>query len=400
MSFDPFDRAFFDDPIPAYHWMLEEAPLYWCEPRQLWIMTRFDDVWETLRDWQTFSSEASTEIVAGQGSAFRSRGSQSIVMMDPPRHDRLRSLVSRAFTLRRMQEMRPRVRELAKQHLADLVAAGAPDFARSVAIPLPGIVVADAIGVERSEIPRLAEATVAMVLVSPDDPDFGTRFADAVAALDEYFLPVIAKRRDDPTDDLISALIAADVDGERLSDEEIVGFARALFNGGHGTTTTLLGGSVVALAEHPEQRAMLAADPSLGRGAVEELIRYVSPVQGLMRTVTREVEMHGQTMRPGDRLMVMIAAANRDPRVFADPDRLDLRREMPRHLGFGVGAHFCIGAQLARVEAEEVLDELLQIAPEYELPSEIHYENIMSVRSLHSVPIRLQPVAATTGATP
>lgn len=391
MSFDPFDPVFFDDPVPAYHWLLDEEPLYWCEPRRMWIMSRFADVWEAARDAATYSSEAATAIVDGQEDAFRSRRSESIVMMDPPRHDRLRSLVSRAFTLRRMQEMRPRVRELARDHLAQLAATTAPDFARAVAVPLPGIVIADAVGVERSEIARLAASTVAMVLVSPDDPSFPERFSEAVGTLDSYFLPVVARRREQPTDDLISALVDAEVDGERLTDEEIVGFARALFNGGHGTTTTLLGGSVVALAQHPEQRARLIADPSLAPTAVEELIRYVAPVQGLMRTVTSEVQLHGRTMRPGDRLMLNLAGANRDPRVFDDPDVLDLGREIPRHLGFGFGAHFCIGAQLARVEAEVVLHELLRIAPNYELAGEIHYENIMSVRSLHSVPIRLAP---------
>lgn len=391
MSFDPFDPRFFDDPVPAYHWMLEEAPLYWCEPRQMWIMNRFDDVWAAARDWQSFSSEAATAVLEGQATAFRSRRSESIVMMDPPRHDRLRGLVSRAFTLRRMQDMRPRVRQLAAEHIASMQTEASPDFATSVSIPLPGIVIADAVGVERSEIARLAASTVEMVLVSPDDPDFAERFSAAVGALDSYFLPVVAKRRAAQTDDLISALVQSEIDGERLTDEEIVGFARALFNGGHGTTTTLLGGGVVALAEHPGERARLAADPSLARSAVEELVRYVSPVQGIMRTATRDVEMHGQTMRPGDRLMLNLAAANRDPRVFEDPDRLDLSREITRHLGFGVGAHFCIGAQLARVEAEVVLDELLRVAPNYEIAGDIHYENIMSVRSLHSVPIRLEP---------
>jgi cytochrome P450 len=390
VTFDPFDPANFDDPIPGYHWMLEEDPLHWCAPQNMWLMTRFDDVWNALRDPATFSS-ASYRIVDEQDLAFEEKKSKSIVMMDPPRHDRLRSLVSRAFTLRRMQEMRSRVRELTLEHLALLRAQATPDFATSLAIPLPGIVIADAVGVEREHIARLAEATVAMVLVDPADPAYPERYANAVATLDDYFLPVIERRRSEPTDDLISSLIDAEIDGERLTDGEIAGFARALFNGGHGTTTTQLGGSVVALAQNPDERQRVIDDPPLLRGAVEELIRFVAPVQGLMRTVTRDVELHGRTMHAGDKLMVLIAAANRDPRVFEDPDRLDLTRPLPRHLGFGVGVHFCIGAQLARVETEVVLEELLRIAPSYEISGEIHYENIMSVRSLHSVPIALQP---------
>lgn len=392
MTFDPYDPDNFDDPVPGYHWLLEEDPLHWCAPQKTWLMSRFDDVCDALRDPATYSS-ASYRIVEGQDEAFDANKSKSIVMMDPPRHDRLRSLVSRAFTMRRMQEMRPRVRELAVEHLGSLREQAAPDFATSVAIPLPGIVIADAVGVEREHIERLAQATVAMVLVDPSDPSYGERYANAVATLDDYFLPVIARRRREPTDDLISSLVDAEIDGERLTDGEIAGFARALFNGGHGTTTTQLGGSVVALAQHPDERQRLIDDPTLLRNAVEELVRFVAPVQGLMRTVTRDVELHGRTMRAGDKLMLLLAAANRDPRVFDDPDRLDLTRHMPRHAGFGYGVHFCIGAQLARVETEVVLEELLRIAPNYQISGEIHYENIMSVRSLHSVPIALEPPA-------
>jgi cytochrome P450 len=391
MYFDPFDSSFFDDPVPSYHWLLEEHPLYWCEPRKLWVMTRFDDVWDATRDWQTFSSAQGNVYGDEQSSEIRKRGSESIVMMDPPRHDRLRGLDSRAFTLRRMQEMRGRIHELTTPHIEALLTSEAPDFAREVAIPLPGMVIADAVGVERERIAELAAATVDMVLVSPDDADFAERRAAAVQTLDAYFTAVIGQRRNDPGDDLISELTRTEVEGERLSDEEIVGFGRALFNGGHGTRTTLLGASVVALAQHPGQRARLLRDPSLLRSAVEELVRFVSPVQGLLRTVTREVAVHGQTMAPGDRVLLLLAAANRDPRVFDDPDRIDVGREIPRHLGFGVGPHHCIGAHLARVETEIVLDQLLRVAPDYQIAGDIHFENILSVRSLHAVPIQLAP---------
>ena len=387
MPFDPFDPSIFDDPVPSYHWLLEHHPLYWCEERRIWVLSRFDDVWEATRDWQTYSSEAGN-VYGDANPEMRKRGSESIVMMDPPRHTRLRGLASRAFTLRRMQAMRERIRELTLPFLHDMLEQDSPDFARDVAIPLPGIVIADSLGVARDDIPRLMESTVAMVLVKPDDPDFATRRAAAIVTLDEHFQQVVVERRARPGDDLVSALTRAEVDGEQLSDEEIVGFARALFNGGHGTTTTLLGDSVVALARAPSQRTRLVDDPSLMPRAVEELLRYVSPVQGLMRTVTRDVSLHGQTMAAGDRLLVLLAAANRDPRELGDPDHLDVTRDIPRHLGFGVGPHHCIGAQLARVETEVVLTELLRLAPGYEIAGDIHYENILSVRSLHHVPIR------------
>lgn len=391
-SFDPFDPAIFDDPVPSYHWLLEEAPLYWCE-RGFWVLSRFDDVWQAALDFETYSSEDGN-VYGGHLDAMKARGSKSIVMMDPPRHTRLRGLVSRAFTKRRMAEMRPQVAELARACIDRLMADPAPDFARDVAIPLPGTVIADAVGVERDQIDRLSQATVDMVLVKPEDADYAPRRAAAVKTLDDYLTTVVAARRAQPGDDLLSKLIDADLDGDRLSDAEIAGFGRALFNGGHGTTTTLLGASVVALAGQPEARARIVADGSVLSTAVEELVRFVSPVQGLYRTVTRDVTIRGQQLRAGDRVLLLLAAANRDPRVFADPDRIDVQRVIPRHLGFGVGAHLCIGAQLARVEAEVVLAELLARAPDYELAEEIHFENILSVRSLHHVPLRFAAGAA------
>ena len=387
-SFDPFDPAIFDDPVPSYRWLLEEAPLYWCD-RGFWVLSRFEDVWQAALDFDTFSSEDGN-VFGGHLDAMKARGSMSIVMMDPPNHTRLRGLVSRAFTKRRMAEMRPEVTELAKDCIGRLMSNPAPDFARDVAIPLPGTVIADAVGVERDHIDRLSRATVDMVLVKPEDVDFASRRAAAVKTLDDYLTTVVAKRRAQPGDDLLSKLIDADVDGDRLSDEEIAGFGRALFNGGHGTTTTLLGASVVALALQPEARARIVADRSVLPSAVEELVRFVSPVQGLYRTVTRDIEVRGKQLRAGDRVLLLLAAANRDPRVFDDPDRIDVQREIPRHLGFGFGAHLCIGAQLARVEAEVVLAELLARAPDYELAGDIHFENILSVRSLHRVPLRFR----------
>ena len=357
------------------------------------MLSSFDDVWQAALDFETYSSEDGN-VYGGHLDAMKARGSKSIVMMDPPRHTRLRGLVSRAFTKRRMAEMRPQVAELARACIDRLMADPAPDFARDVAIPLPGTVIADAVGVERDQIDRLSQATVDMVLVKPEDADYAPRRAAAVKTLDDYLTTVVAARRAQPGDDLLSKLIDADLDGDRLSDAEIAGFGRALFNGGHGTTTTLLGASVVALAGQPEARARIVADGSVLSTAVEELVRFVSPVQGLYRTVTRDVTIRGQQLRAGDRVLLLLAAANRDPRVFADPDRIDVQRVIPRHLGFGVGAHLCIGAQLARVEAEVVLAELLARAPDYELAEEIHFENILSVRSLHHVPLRFAAGAA------
>lgn len=215
----------------------------------------------------------------------------------------------------------------------------------------------------------------------------------AAAALYEYFSEVIQKRRDDPREDLVSALVQAEVDGDRLGDDELLGFCLLLLVAGHETTTNLLGNSAVHLAEHPDQRRRLASETALLPDAVEELLRYDSPAQGLSRTLTRDLTRHGHRMRAGETVLLLFGSANRDDRVFADPDRLDITRKPERQVAFGHGIHFCLGAALARLESRVALAEMLDRLPDWQL------DPAKGPERLHSGPIRGYATLPATWAT-
>ena len=386
--FDPWDPAIFQDPYPVYRRLLADDPVPHNEHRAFWALTRFDDVWEAHRDWRTYSSAEGIAYSGNPVDARRRAGTPSLIDMDPPKHTRLRALVSRAFTQRAMAAMEGRVQELAASHLDAMLRRPDPDFGRDVAVPLPGLVIAEMLGVPGDDIDGLVDRSVTMTRIVPDDPASLAAAGEAMGGLNDYFARMVADRRAAPADDLVSGLVAAQDGGEVLSDGEIVGFARSLFNAGHGTTTTFLCDAVVALHRFSEERALLAADPSLLPGAVEELVRFCPPVHGVFHTTTREVEVRGVTIPAGAKVLLLFAAAGRDPEVFVDPDRLDVRRSIDRQLGFGVGPHHCIGAHLARLEARIVLEALLARAPGYEVVGVPRHETLLAVRRLDSVPLR------------
>jgi cytochrome P450 family 130 len=387
IAFDPWEPANFQDPYPLYRRLLEEDPVPHNEARAFWALTRFEDVWDAHRDWRTYSSAEGIAYSGNPVDARRRAGTPSLIDMDPPKHTRLRALVSRAFTQRAMAAMENRVRELAQSHLDAMLERPDPDFGRDVAVPVPGLVIAEMLGVPRDDVTELVDWSVTMTRIVPDDPASLTAAGDAMGRLNEYFAAMVGDRRVTPTDDLVSGLVSAQDGGEVLTDGEIVGFARSLFNAGHGTTTTFLCDAVVALARFPEQRARLVADPELLPSAVEEMVRFCPPVHGVFHTTTREVEVRGVTIPAAAKVLLLFAAAGRDPRVFADPDALDVGRRIERQLGFGVGPHHCIGAHLARLESRIVLEELLRRAPDYEVVGEPRHHTLLAVRRLESVPL-------------
>jgi len=320
-------------------------------------------------------------------------GSRSMLLQDPPEHTRLRGLVSRAFTPRRVAELEPRVEALVDELLTDAFARGEVDWIHDVAEPLPAVVIAELLGVPaedhrtfRGWSSRLIDAL----------PAFGQEGAtEDVAALVEtlagYLREQIARRRDDPRDDLLSALIEARDAQDALSEEELVATALLLLLAGHETTTNLIGNGLLALLRHPEQLDWLRADPA-GRvaNAVEELLRFDSPVQGTVRVAMEDVEIGGQAIAKGALVVCGIGAANRDPAVHPDPDRLDLARDPIRHLSFGFGTHFCLGASLARLEGRAVFRALAERAASVEATSEkLEYRANPVLRGLRSLPVRL-----------
>lgn len=386
---DPWDPANFQDPYPLYARLLEEDPVPHNAARAFWALTRFDDVWEAHRDWRTYSSAEGIAYSGNPVDARRRAGTPSLIDMDPPRHTQLRALVSRAFTQRAMAAMEERVRELTRAHLDVMREQPHPDFGRDVAVPLPGLVIAELLGVPEEDVETLVDWSVTMTRIVPDEPESLTAATEAMAKLNGYFGGLVSDRRSAPTDDVISGLVSATEGGETMSDGEIVGFARSLFNAGHGTTTTFLCDSVVALHRFPEERARLAEDPTLLPSAVEELVRFCPPVHGVFHTTTRAVEARGVEIPADAKVLLLFAAAGRDPRVFDDPHRLDVGRTIDRQIGFGVGPHHCIGAHLARLEARIVLQELLARHPRYDIAGEPRHQTLLAVRRLESVPLLL-----------
>jgi cytochrome P450 len=348
-TIDLLSDEFHEDPYPMYARLRAEAPVFQ-EPRfGGYLLTRFADVSSALRDHETFSS------ASGVGPRPTPGNNLTIVTSDPPRHTQMRALVNRAFTPRRVAELRPRIEAIARD-LLDSLPGTEFDLVHQVSYPLPMIVIAELLGIPAEDRERFKRWSDALVGTFDRDP---ASFAADGAEMFAYFFAAYAERRTAPRDDLLSALVEAEIEGDRLNDIELLSFAIILLVAGNETTTNLVGNLVNILAGRPDLWAALRADRSLVGPAIEETLRYDSPVQLLGRAATRDVEIHGVTIPAGARVLVGFASANRDPEEFAGPDIFRLDRNLSRHVAFGHGIHYCLGAPLARTEAEIVLNALL-----------------------------------------
>lgn len=365
IAYHPNDPAVLADPYPYYERLREEAPLHYVDDPGFWVLSRFEDVFAAARDTETFSSARG---LSYQGGDIEALGlAPTIVMMDPPDHTAFRRLVSRGFTPRRVSEIEAPVRHFVRERLDRLRAGGGGDFVEVLAGPLPTFVVASYLGVpegDRDQFDGWTDAIVASNATGRLLQDA----ADAVTDLYGYFTELIERRRREPADDLVTDLLAADIDGVGLTVEEILGFCFVMVAGGNDTTTGLLGGAAVLLTEYPDERRRLIDDPSLIPNAVDELLRLTSPVQGLSRATTRDVELYDRTLEAGSRVHLLYAAANRDPRQFGPTAaRLDVGRTIERLMTFSAGPHFCLGAAVARLQGRVVLEELLGQMPDFEV---------------------------------
>jgi cytochrome P450 len=386
--YDPFSWELHEDPYPTYRVLRDEHPVYFNEQRELWALSRYADVRAALHDPDTYSSAQGVTLEDAQ--AFIGG---VVITTDPPRHTQLRALLSRAFTPRRIDALAPVVAEACTRMLGDGVTPGEPfDIQALLGKPLPTMVIGELLGVPDADRVALLEWSDALLHREPGFEGYTDEGTKAAAALYEYFVGLVEARRADaargnPGDDLVSALIAAEVDGERLTDHEIHAFGFLLFVAGNETTTSLIGNASWYLAHHPDQRELLREQPDLIPSALEELLRYDAPTQCLRRTLTRDVELHGVTMREGEMVNLLFGAANRDERAFEDPDRFDVTRQPQGHLAFGHGAHFCLGAALARLEARIALGEMLERMPGWEVtapaPARVHSGNQRGFTSLH-----------------
>ncbi|OCB42987.1 cytochrome [Mycobacterium malmoense] len=380
LRYDPFDAEVQDNPYPIYRQLRNEAPVYRAADSNTWVLSRHKDVVSALLDHNSYSSIDGV-FPTPPGSAMRRSLLPMMILMDPPRHDQLRALVSKAFTPRRISALTCVIEDLADHLTAGLLQeAGSADFVTDFAAALPAMVIADLLGVPREDRTQFRQWSNALIQSDPSHGQTREGLA-AAAAIYNYFTEFLAERRRQPRDDLMSALVSAEISGKRLSDDELLGFCLLLLIAGHETTSNLLANAAVVLADHSDIRHRLAADESLLGAAVEELLRYDSPAQGLSRTLTRDVTVHGVRMSAGESVLLLFGSANRDERVFADPDVFDIGRKPEHQVAFGRGIHFCLGASLARMEARIALRALLARVPNWEVDLE-------RAQRLRSGPIR------------
>lgn len=398
-QFSPFAQGIAADPYPAYRALREQDPVHYNALMDAWVVTRYQDVTFVLSDPRFSANRRQArnrfaQMVEAQAleERFGPFGrAPTMLTSDPPEHTRLRRLVSKAFTARAVEDLRPRIAEIVAHLLADIRSEGRADLVASLAYPLPVIVIAEMLGVppeERDRFKRWSD-DVAATLGGPfAGAEAIERGATAVQELASYLGEVIAQRRRQPRGDLISGLIAAEEQGQVLSEDEILSTSMLLLIAGNETTTNLIGNGVLALLQNPDQLQRLRDDPSLIRSAVEELLRYVGPVQGTARVATEDVEIGSRRIAAGQVVFALLAAANRDPAQFAEPDKLDIGRQPNPHVAFGDGIHFCLGAPLARAEAQEAISGLLRQLPGLALDGEPEWGGTFIIRGVRRLPIR------------
>jgi cytochrome P450 len=405
-AFDFTRPAFRRDPYETYRQLREAAPLHRIERgrSRFWVLTRHADLVGILRDPRMSVERAQQPKVPPTLSGVdletlhpvaRALRVFARVMLfrDPPDHTRLRGLASKAFTPRMVEALRPRIRELVDELLAPLEAGAPFDAVQDLAEPLPILVIAELLGLpasDRKDLKRWSDDLAAMLDGSIAQQHLGAAVrsgSEVIAYLREH----LEARRHAPRDDLLSAMLAARERDENLDDEEILATALLVMGAGHETTTNLIGNGVLACSRHPDVSALLRREPALLPNAVEEVLRYDAPVQATSRVTKAPLACHGQTIEPGEEIGLLLGAANRDPAVFPDPDRFDVRRSDNRHVSFGFGIHFCLGAGLARLEAQLALGGLLARAPRLEAActeEELAWRPGWLLRGLTRLPIR------------
>lgn len=362
LRYDPLDPALWRDPYPVYRRLRDEDPCHFVADRRFWVLSRFEDVFAAANDPVTFSSAQGLTFEEDEISKLGL--APTLVMMDRPRHTDYRRLVNRLFTPRRVADLEPPVRKFVRQRLGELADEGGGDFVAELAGPLPSLVVASYLGVPESDRVDFGRWSSAVVQANATGKVLEAR--QALTELYGYFSERIRRLRRDPGDDMVSVLADADIDGRALSEEEILGFCFVMIVGGNDTASGLLSGTATALTEHMAERRRILDDPALAAPAVEELLRWTSPVQGLSRTTTRSVDIGGVAVPSGAKVHLLFASANRDQREFGpDAGRLDVARAPKRILAFSSGPHHCLGAAAARLQGRVVLEELLDQVPDF-----------------------------------
>jgi cytochrome P450 family 142 subfamily A polypeptide 1 len=393
MRVDVFDPELYaGDPFPVYAALRREDPVHWDEKNQVWVLSRYADVVHVSKN---------PEIFCNRFGVTREDTPISIITMDDPRHSQLRRLISRGFTPRMVSTIERRIEEVTTEAIDAVAGRGSCDFAADLAVPLPLLVIAEMIGIRREDRDAFHEWSDAMILAAgqQDRPEIVTRATDAYLAYTQYLQEVFAERRREPRDDLVTVLVQAQADGtlakddENISADELLQFMTILLVAGNETTRNAISGGMVAFSENPDQWRRLRDEPALLPLAVEEILRWVTPVVGFRRTVLADTEIRGQPIREGERVVMLYQSANRDEEVFPDADRFRVDRRPNDHLAFGIGTHFCLGANLARAEIRAMYRELLRRLPDIRMAPGARPEMVRSplVRGIASLPAVFTP---------
>ena len=393
VAYNPLSSRLVQNPYPFYAELRARDPVHRSRLMNAWVFTRHADVDAVLRDHRRFSSDPRKGVLSRrQRAALPAPDDYTMLFLDPPDHTRLRALVNKAFTPKVVAALEPRIRAIVAGLLDDIADPAGFDLMAALAQPLPVIVIAEMLGVppeDRARFKVWSDQRARLL-----EPTIGAReravAAEAAKAFDAYFRPIIAERRAVPRDDIVSALAQAEEEGDKLSEREMLTMLRLLLVAGNETTTNLIGNGVLALLRHPDQLARLRDDPGAIPTAVEELLRFDSPVQTDFRRPLADCDVNGFPLQQGQNMVLLLGAANRDPAVFENPDRLDVGRGAAGrgHLSFGRGIHHCLGAPLARLEGRVALEMLLERFPSLRLRDERPvFRNSIVLRGLHSLPV-------------
>jgi hypothetical protein len=399
IDFRPDDPQILADPFPLYRRMQEADPCHWSPRLKAWVLTRYEDVRNVCLDREMSSDRLRPYFAtlpapeARRVAEIMKYLSLWMVFRDPPEHTRLRRLTSKVFHVKSMHAMRPRIEALVRWLLDRIGGKADFDFIGEFAGPLPALVIMDMLGVPREELARVKRLSDDMALFIGSSRMAQEKYDIAEAATREmaqFFRGLIALRRAHPQADLLTELVTLEDAGEHLSEDELVASCILLLFAGHETTTNHIANGLLALLRHPGEMTKLRSDPGLAPSAVEELLRYDGPANAQVRIVLREHELHGKRLRPGERVFILLSAANRDPRAYAEPDRVDLARNGPPHLAFGFGPHICLGFPLARLEGQIALPAVLARWPRIELGgAPLEWINSMVFRGVKAMPVRV-----------
>jgi cytochrome P450 len=388
------------NPYPFYAQLRSQAPVHWDETMGFWVLTRYADVAfafsdarfsraQGLRQGFKRLPESDQQTAEPIYDAF----SKMMTYADPPYHTRIRGLVSKAFTPRMIEQLRPRIQQLVDNLLDAAGAKGQIDVIHDLAHPLPIMVIIEMLGLaleERQHFKEWSDDLFAILGLVRHSPDLIKKAGQSLTEMTDHIVALSKERASQPKEDLLTGLVTVMEAGDRLSEDELVANIGLILGAGHETTTNLIGNGLLALLRHPDQMQKLRDDPALAPGAVEEMLRYDNPAQIVYRSVTEEIELGGQRIGQGQLVNLIIGAANRDPAQFSDPDRFDITRHEGRQLGLGLGIHFCLGAALARLEGELVFNSLLQRFPAMQLATEtLAWQTHPTFRGLKVLPVAL-----------